>query len=111
VFSKHSDVWSFGVVVWEIASGQRPFADLAPGTAAVAICKGLSLCYICCCNHLLISIYEGTRLEKCEGMPRRLWTLVNDCWRVEANDRPDAATLLSRLASLLADEGRWNGNK
>jgi hypothetical protein len=63
-------------------------------------------CVCCCCNHLFIILNVGTRLEKCEGMPRRLWTLMNDCWQVEPNDRPDAAALLSRLASLLADEGR-----
>ncbi len=38
VYTTHSDVWSFGIVMWEIASlGQEPYHALSPVDAARCI--------------------------------------------------------------------------
>ena len=75
-FSTRGDVWSFGVVMWEIFSfGMQPYWGSANDTVVDMIRK-------------------GTLLEQPEACPDKLYSLIKDgCWRMYENDRMTFAAL------------------
>lgn len=36
-YSLSADIYSFGVILWEICEGAAPFADMAPGCVPIAV--------------------------------------------------------------------------
>uniref|UniRef100_A0A670ZA65 Tyrosine-protein kinase n=1 Tax=Pseudonaja textilis TaxID=8673 RepID=A0A670ZA65_PSETE len=74
-FSIKSDVWAFGVLLWEIATyGMSPY----PGI-------DLSQVY-----ELLEKDY---RMERPEGCPEKVYELMRECWQWVASDRPSFAEI------------------
>ncbi|KAM4664225.1 tyrosine-protein kinase ABL1 isoform 2-T2 [Discoglossus pictus] len=74
-FSIKSDVWAFGVLLWEIATyGMSPY----PGI-------DLSQVY-----ELLEKDY---RMERPEGCPERVYELMRACWQWNPLDRPSFAEI------------------
>ncbi|XP_068430020.1 tyrosine-protein kinase ABL1 isoform X2 [Clinocottus analis] len=72
-FSIKSDVWAFGVLLWEIATyGMSPY----PGI-------DLSQVY-----ELLEKDY---RMDRPEGCPEKVYELMRDCWRWNPSERPSFA--------------------
>ncbi|KAM8827749.1 tyrosine-protein kinase ABL1 isoform 2-T2 [Spinachia spinachia] len=72
-FSIKSDVWAFGVLLWEIATyGMSPY----PGI-------DLSQVY-----ELLEKDY---RMDRPEGCPEKVYELMRDCWRWNPLERPSFA--------------------
>ncbi|XP_011603227.2 tyrosine-protein kinase ABL1 isoform X2 [Takifugu rubripes] len=72
-FSIKSDVWAFGVLLWEIATyGMSPY----PGI-------DLSLVY-----ELLEKDY---RMDRPEGCPEKVYELMTACWRWNPAERPSFA--------------------
>ncbi|XP_053718205.1 tyrosine-protein kinase ABL1 isoform X1 [Synchiropus splendidus] len=72
-FSIKSDVWAFGVLLWEIATyGMSPY----PGI-------DLSQVY-----ELLEKDY---RMDRPEGCPEKVYELMRDCWRWNPTERPSFA--------------------
>uniref|UniRef100_A0A673FLJ6 receptor protein-tyrosine kinase n=1 Tax=Sinocyclocheilus rhinocerous TaxID=307959 RepID=A0A673FLJ6_9TELE len=69
-FSSSSDVWSYGVVMWEVMSyGERPYWNLTN-------------------RDVIKSVEEGYRLPAPMGCPGALHTLMLDCWQKDRNERP-----------------------
>lgn len=61
-FSTASDVWSFGVLLFEIWSlGEKPFNQFTP-------------------QECLSMLKEGKRLQPPPGCPRAVYKLMMDCW-------------------------------
>ncbi|XP_060613541.2 tyrosine-protein kinase ABL1 isoform X1 [Anolis sagrei] len=74
-FSIKSDVWAFGVLLWEIATyGMSPY----PGI-------DLSQVY-----ELLEKDY---RMERPEGCPEKVYQLMRACWQWSPSDRPSFAEI------------------
>ncbi|XP_053138527.1 tyrosine-protein kinase ABL1 isoform X2 [Hemicordylus capensis] len=74
-FSIKSDVWAFGVLLWEIATyGMSPY----PGI-------DLSQVY-----ELLEKDY---RMERPEGCPEKVYELMRACWKWSPSDRPSFAEI------------------
>ncbi|XP_048201037.1 tyrosine-protein kinase ABL1 isoform X2 [Perognathus longimembris pacificus] len=74
-FSIKSDVWAFGVLLWEIATyGMSPY----PGI-------DLSQVY-----ELLEKDY---RMERPEGCPEKVYELMRACWQWSPSDRPSFAEI------------------
>ncbi|KAM3911364.1 tyrosine-protein kinase ABL1 isoform 2-T2 [Leptodactylus fuscus] len=74
-FSIKSDVWAFGVLLWEIATyGMSPY----PGI-------DLSQVY-----ELLEKDY---RMERPEGCPEKVYQLMRECWQWNPLDRPSFAEI------------------
>ncbi|XP_022822155.1 insulin-like receptor isoform X1 [Spodoptera litura] len=80
VFSSSSDVWSYGVVLWEMA------------TLAMQPYQGLS-------NEQVVRyVVEGGVMERPEHCPDRLYELMRACWAHRAPTRPSFLQLVADLA-------------
>ncbi|KAL6071656.1 Serine/threonine-protein kinase svkA [Balamuthia mandrillaris] len=79
-YSEKSDVWSYGVCLWEIVTkGEEPFDGLNVVKAAIEICE------------------KGTRLTIPQDAPKVLATIINQCWALSPKDRPTFAEIASML--------------
>uniref|UniRef100_A0A8D0AXF3 Insulin-like growth factor 1 receptor n=1 Tax=Sander lucioperca TaxID=283035 RepID=A0A8D0AXF3_SANLU len=79
VFTTTSDVWSFGVVLWEIATlAEQPY-------------QGLSN------EQVLRFVMEGGLLEKPQNCPDMLFELMRMCWQYNPKMRPSFLEIISSL--------------
>ncbi|KPJ10470.1 Fibroblast growth factor receptor 2 [Papilio machaon] len=84
IFTTHSDVWSFGVVMWEVVSvGGAPY----PAVAAARLPRLLR---------------TGYRMPRPANCTPQLYEVMMSCWRVRPNERPTFAQLRARLDALLS---------
>ncbi|MBN3301346.1 EPHA8 protein, partial [Amia calva] len=82
-FSSASDVWSYGVVMWEVMSyGERPYWNLTN-------------------RDVIKSVEEGYRLPAPMGCPGALHTLMLDCWQKDRNERPKFCQIVGVLDKLI----------
>lgn len=79
VLSSHNDVWSFGVLLWEIFShGLKP--------------------YVQCSNREAIEKIRAHELLQCpDYWPQTVRNLMNNCWTIEASSRPNFMTIYEIL--------------
>ncbi|XP_055640819.1 platelet-derived growth factor receptor alpha isoform X2 [Toxorhynchites rutilus septentrionalis] len=70
LYSSKSDVWAFGIVLWEIGTlGGYPYPTVS--------------------NHeLLAFLYQGKRLERPDNCTAELYQLMLKCWRTDPDERP-----------------------
>ncbi|XP_077419171.1 insulin-like growth factor 1b receptor isoform X3 [Vanacampus margaritifer] len=79
VFTTNSDVWSFGVVLWEIATlAEQPY-------------QGLSN------EQVLRFVMEGGLLEKPQNCPDMLFELMRMCWQYNPKMRPSFVEIISSV--------------
>ncbi|XP_029470000.1 insulin receptor [Rhinatrema bivittatum] len=79
VFTAFSDVWSFGVVLWEITSlAEQPY-------------QGLSN------EQVLKFVMDGGFLDQPENCPRRLHSLMQMCWQYNPKMRPTFLEIIEML--------------
>ncbi|RGB40248.1 kinase-like domain-containing protein [Rhizophagus diaphanus] len=83
--NKKSDIYSLGVLSWEISSGRPPFSD---------------------CSRNLIAYYisKGDREEPIEGTPLKYQQLYQECWDDNPESRPDIEEVYETLSQLKAEE-------
>ncbi|KAK5874112.1 hypothetical protein PBY51_019087 [Eleginops maclovinus] len=82
-FSTASDLWSYGIVMWEVMSyGERPYWEMSN-------------------QDVILSIEEGYRLPAPMGCPVTLHQLMLHCWQKESNLRPRFNNVLSFLDKLI----------
>jgi hypothetical protein len=83
-FSAPADVYSFGVTLLEIASGEQPFAGLTPG-------------------QLIARLYREERPDIPAGCHPFFVDLVRACWAQDAAARPSFNIVLQRFDSAAAE--------
>jgi len=82
-WSKQSDVWSFGVLLWEILTlGDFPYGYLDDPEVARRVDK------------------EGLRLPKPATCPEDVWQLVERCFASQPKDRPSFIEIKASLLTL-----------
>lgn len=118
-FSSASDVWSFGVVMWEVlAYGERPYWNMTnrdvseghprplPRAGQQSHCEeGLGRraagAHPMPCPQVISSVEEGYRLPAPMGCPRALHQLMLDCWHKDRAQRPRFSHIVSVLDALI----------
>ncbi|NXN46277.1 INSR protein, partial [Rhinoptilus africanus] len=79
VFTAYSDVWSFGVVLWEISSlAEQPY-------------QGLSN------EQVLKFVMDGGYLDQPDSCPERLHSLMQMCWQYNPKMRPTFIEIIEML--------------
>lgn len=92
VYTIQSDVWSFGVLLWEIFSlGASPY----PGVKIDEdFCRRLK---------------EGTRMRAPDYTTPEMYQTMLDCWHGEPNQRPTFSELVEHLGNLLQANAQQDG--
>jgi serine/threonine protein kinase len=78
-YSKKSDVWSFGIVVYEIVAQQEPYTGMNIFEVAVAIRD------------------RGLTPKIPDECPQKLRQLMEMCWQKEPNLRPTIEVICAIL--------------
>mmetsp|Transcript_2855 Transcript_2855/g.3782 ORF Transcript_2855/g.3782 Transcript_2855/m.3782 type:complete len:1119 (+) Transcript_2855:84-3440(+) len=83
--SRKSDVWSFGVTVWEMIEGVKPYYELASNKEVI--------------EFVVVNGYRLPRPKKLE-IPATLWEIMNQCWSANPAERPEFDEILKKLSNL-----------
>ncbi|NP_001164049.1 tyrosine-protein kinase receptor torso [Bombyx mori] len=83
VYTTQSDVWSFGVVIWEIVTvGGSPYPEVPAA-------------------RLVRSLRSGYRMPKPVNCSKPLYDIMRACWNASPRDRPTFPELHQKLDDLL----------
>ncbi|CAH1397166.1 unnamed protein product [Nezara viridula] len=85
IFTTKTDVWSFGVLMWEVMSlGYMPYTG--------------------CANREVMSLVtSGGRLEPPTNCPPQLYAIMTQCWHPNPEERPSFSLILERLGYCMQD--------
>nr|XP_016942324.1 mitogen-activated protein kinase kinase kinase isoform X1 [Drosophila suzukii]XP_036676089.1 mitogen-activated protein kinase kinase kinase isoform X1 [Drosophila suzukii] len=81
-YSKSSDVWSYGVLLWELITGETPYKGFDP----------LSVAYGVAVNTLTLPIPKTC--------PETWGALMKSCWQTDPHKRPGFKEILKQLESI-----------
>jgi serine/threonine protein kinase len=87
------DTYSFGILIWQVASGQVPFKDMGKKAYFDKV------------------VIKGVRPPLDVKWPPAFCELLRNCWHEDKNARPSFAEVASALAALVAEEEEVNAAK
>ncbi|XP_065217053.1 fibroblast growth factor receptor homolog 1-like [Planococcus citri] len=83
-YSTKSDIWSYGVLLWEIVTlGDNPYPSIKSMAAMIRF------------------LNENRRLEKPLNTSTDVYNLMQDCWKYEPRQRPNFLTIVEHITDLL----------
>ncbi|XP_036975291.1 platelet-derived growth factor receptor beta-like isoform X2 [Acanthopagrus latus] len=87
IYSCQSDVWSYGVLLWEIFSlGGSPYPDL-PMT-----------------QEFYSALKRGYRMSRPDHAPHNIFDLMKQCWEEKPQSRPSFSSLVVSVGNILTDD-------
>uniref|UniRef100_A0AAF5PGR0 Receptor protein-tyrosine kinase n=4 Tax=Wuchereria bancrofti TaxID=6293 RepID=A0AAF5PGR0_WUCBA len=92
VYTIYSDVWSFGILLWEIMTlGGTPYPSIA-----------MQQLYSC--------LKEGYRMEAPDNCPEEVYDVMVACWQEKPENRPSFDTLVDYFDWMLTQSARDHEN-
>ncbi|XP_033646566.1 tyrosine-protein kinase receptor Tie-1-like [Asterias rubens] len=89
VYTTESDVWSFGILLWEIVTlGAKPYRLMTAKT-------------------MVAQLKEGYRMPKPSHCKKELYSMMSSCWLQNPNKRPTFRSLFKQLEKSLANEADY----
>ena len=92
-YSHKSDVWSFGILLWEVYSmGAAPYAELTAMEAMLAVAA-------------------GHRLSQPRDCPDGVFRVMKQMWHADADIRPPFLAVEAMLRRELGNAGNWTAQR
>uniref|UniRef100_A0A672IR01 receptor protein-tyrosine kinase n=1 Tax=Salarias fasciatus TaxID=181472 RepID=A0A672IR01_SALFA len=92
VYTFESDVWSYGILLWEIFSlGNSPYPGMPVDSKFYKLIK------------------EGYRMDAPEFAPSKMYHIMRSCWNADPFTRPPFSKVVERIEQQLSDPGSQNG--
>jgi serine/threonine protein kinase len=87
VYSQKSDVWSFGVLLYEVWTlGMIPYHLIADDKEVARV------------------VLQGERLPRPDNCSQQLYAIMQDCWKTSSKDRPSMSELQTALQEVFMEE-------
>jgi len=78
-YRKESDIWAFGVLIWELMAEKKPFADED-------------------IHDVILDIKDGSRTLQCEdSWPETIKNTCINCWKYDPEDRIDISEIQTQI--------------
>ncbi|CAI5514261.1 unnamed protein product [Closterium sp. Naga37s-1] len=87
-YDHRADIFSFGVTMWEVITGDLPYTGLTPLQAAIGV------------------LQRNLRPPLPPGLPSRISNLITRCWAADPAVRPDFTERVKVYR--LNDDGKWD---
>src|SRR5579863_5510928 len=84
-YSQTTDVYAFGIIMWEISSGETPFHDIGHD------------------KYLALRILKGLRPEITNDTPLFYQNLMQQCWHSDPTQRPTTKEIRETTKSWYTD--------
>ena len=88
-----SDIYAFGITMWEIITGQEPYPDVDPVDTAI---------------HVLV---KERRPQSYAFIPEKIQNLMKQCWHKDKDKRPNADKVVQTLRDFIQTERKQHGDR
>lgn len=85
VYNEKTDVYMFGITMWEIMYGKEPFEEIEPINVAMRVCFG------------------NERPKFKSDLPSGMKMLIEECWKRDPDERPTFDEIHGRLQRMRED--------